>query len=89
MRAIYQDGWIRVPYSGPELGVIEIGLGEDFPAWKPAFLQTVGTDRFAQVRPPDSALTEQPRVWLRINGASTLIGRLVNQDADARPRRRR
>ena len=89
MSAFYEDGWIRIPYSGPELGVIEIGIGEDDPTYRPAYLQTVNGQRFAQVRPTNVSFSAAPRVWLRTNGVPVLIGRLAEQGVDARTRRRR
>ncbi len=87
MMAILEDGWIKVPYDGPELGVGEMARGEDEPAvWKPAFIDTVGTVRYAQIRPFGAMAGEQPRVWLRTNGVPLLIGRLG--DGESRQRRR-
>ena len=85
--AFQEDGWVRVPYDGPELGVVEIGIGEDQPVtWKPAFLDTVGTVRYAQVRPFGVAAGTTPRVWLRTNGAAVLIGRLGEIGSERRRR---
>lgn len=33
--ARYSGGWLKVPYDGPELTVIEIGLADG--SWHPAF----------------------------------------------------
>jgi hypothetical protein len=87
MMAIQEDGWVRVPYEGPELGVVEMAFGEDEPTtWKPAFINTIGSIRYAQVRPTGVAVGEMPRVWLRTNGVAVLIGRLG--DVESRQRRR-
>jgi hypothetical protein len=88
-QARLEDGWIRIPYDGPELARVDIGLGDSQPAqWQPAFLHTVGTERVAQVRPTGVGFNDQPKVWLRIDGAPVLIGRLGDQ-ALQRTRRRR
>jgi hypothetical protein len=87
--AIHEDGWVRVPYDGPELGIVEIGIGEDAPvSWKPAFLDTIGSVRYAQVRPFGFLHGMAPRVWIRVNGAETLLGRLGEVATDQRSRRR-
>jgi hypothetical protein len=49
MAAKLEDGWLRVPYTGPEITLIEIGLSGD---WHPAFLDWAGGQRVAQIRPP-------------------------------------
>lgn len=88
--AFQEDGWVRVPYHGPELGVVEIGIGEDEPVtWKPAFLDTVGSVHYAQVRPFGFQPGATPRVWLRTNGVPVLIGRLGEVGSDQRTRGRR
>ena len=47
------DGWLMVPYDGPELTTIELGDGT---AWYPAFLDWDATGtRVAQIRPPDGS----------------------------------
>jgi hypothetical protein len=75
-----EDGWLRLPYGGPELAQIEIGVGESEPTtWQPAFLNTVGDERVAQVRPVGFSAADQPKVWLRVNGVPVLIGRLGDQ----------
>jgi len=64
---VTDDGWLRVPYDGPELAVIEMeapGLG-----WQPAYLDwDAAGRRVAQVRweaPVPSA------VMLRVDGIVT------------------
>ena len=80
-----EDGWIRVRYDGPELARVEIGVGDTEPRqWRPAFLNTVGTERVAQVRPTGFGFAQASQIWLRVNGASTLVGRLGDE-----PRRSR
>lgn len=72
-----EDGWIRVGYVGPELARVEIGIGDTEPhQWQPAFLNTVGVERVAQVRPTGLGFAQQPQIWMRVNGVPTLIGRL-------------
>lgn len=41
------DGWLIVPYSGPELTVVEIGVAG---LWTPAYLDYDGGQRVAKVR---------------------------------------
>lgn len=49
MRPVVEDGWLRVPYDGPELAVIELetpGAG-----WRDAYLDWAADGRrVAQVR---------------------------------------
>ena len=46
-----EEGWLRVPYDGPELTLIEIGVGDE---WFHAFLDwDAAGRRVAQIRPPD------------------------------------
>lgn len=42
-----KNGWLVVPYDGPELVVIEIGLGG---RWIPAYLDWEDGQRVAQIR---------------------------------------
>jgi hypothetical protein len=85
-----EDGWIRVPYSGPELGRVEIGLGEQAPTWVDAFLNTVNGERVAQIRPVAGMVFSQtPNVWLRVDNVPLLIGRLGEGPAIPMGRRRR
>lgn len=44
---VTEDGWLRVPYAGPEMAVIEVQLGAE---WKPAYLDYEAGLRVAQVR---------------------------------------
>ena len=41
------DGWLTVPYSGPEMVIIEIGFGGQ---WFPAYLDWEHGQRVARVR---------------------------------------
>ena len=87
---VLSDGWIRVPYVGPELGSVAIGLGESTPSvWKPAFLNTVNGERFAQIRPGEYVISEGTRVWLRINGQVSEIGSFGDAPTVPTVRRRR
>ena len=89
IRARLEDGWIRVTYDGPELARVDIGVGESEPmGWLPAYLNTVGTERVAQVRPGMFGTASQLKVWLRVDGVPMLIGRL-GDEALQRDRRRR
>lgn len=82
-----EDGWVRVPYSGPELARVEIGVGESEPTvWKPAFIHTLGDERVAQVRPV-GMITERTQVWIKVGGTSTLVG-LLGQAVPSAPGRR-
>jgi hypothetical protein len=87
---VIEDGWIRVPYDGADLSVVEMALGDQPTTWQPAFLHTTDWGRVAQIRPPAIAL-DQVRVWLRVNGMAILIGRIGDGAADPvqRSRRRR
>lgn len=75
MAAAVRDGWLTVPYSGPELVVIEVGVGQaDHIEWRPAFLDWVGGKRVAKIRPPTSGTVA---VWLRTGGVQTRVGKTV------------
>ena len=67
MQAELRDGWLMVPYSGPELTLVEIGLGA---AWYPAYLDYhPGTrQRVAMIRPP---VPLPPAVQVRVRAAGT------------------
>lgn len=49
MTARIVDGWLVVPYSGPELVPVAILIGGDR---CPAFLDWHGGERVAKIRPP-------------------------------------
>jgi hypothetical protein len=84
-----EDGWIRVPYAGPELARVEMAVGEIDPgAWQPAFMNTVHGERVVQIRPTGVGLTQTPKVWVRTDGVAVLIGR-IGQVPATRPHRRR
>lgn len=42
------DGWLRVPYSGPDIAVIEIETPGN--GWQPAYLDYENGQRIAQIR---------------------------------------
>ena len=87
--AILEDGWVKVPYDGPELARVEIALGEVEPGeWRPAFVNTTTKGRFAQVRPTGMGMTQNYKIWMRVDGAPLLIGLLGDAPA-VRPQRRR
>jgi len=64
MNARWEDGWLKIPYSGPENAVIEIGLGRVYRAayrdWDAA-----GT-RVVQIQIPAGQVPAQ--VTIRVNG---------------------
>lgn len=69
------DGWVVVPYDGPNLARVEVGVtvGETI-LYQPAFLDfDEHGRRVAKVRPLDFAPYSQ--VWLKVNGNSTRAGR--------------
>ena len=88
IHARVEDGWIRVTYTGPELAQVLIGTGEQEPLWQEAFINTVGEERVAQVRPTFLS-SPNAKVWLRVDGFSQLIGRLGGTVPAATERRRR
>jgi len=72
------DGWLRVPYDGPELVPIYVATGPRTPAgedgWKPAFLDWHEGRRVAQIRVPASRPGQVVKVWLRVDGNITNVG---------------
>lgn len=69
-QARLEQGWLRVPYDGPELTLIEIGVGD---GWYPAFLDWDASGRrVAQIRPP--AGDGDVPVRLRSTGVVTAAG---------------
>lgn len=60
------DGWLRMPYDGPEIAVIEIQLARG--DWLPAYLDWDGGSRVAQVRWYQSL---PPSGRIRVNGTVT------------------
>lgn len=90
MSARLEDGWIRVPFSGADLSRVEIAVGESRPeVWKPAFLNTVGDERVAQVRPDGLTNTSRLKVWIRVDGVPVLYGALGDPSTQSTRRRRR
>lgn len=69
------NGWLKVPYDGPDLCLVEIGVGPG-PQWAPAFLDWLGSQRCAQIRPPEST-GRAADVWLRVSGRASKAGRVV------------
>ena len=90
MSARLEDGWVRVTYDGSDLAVVDIGLGEATPlAWQPAFMHTLSDgERVVQVRPQTLDLLPNPKVWVRVNGVATLIGRIGEVPVQTGRRRR-
>ncbi|MGI5493894.1 hypothetical protein [Microtetraspora malaysiensis] len=78
MRAEIRDGWVAVPYDGPELGSIHIAVAQS-PAednWQPAYLDYVDGRRVAKIRTP--APTGRPvGVWLRVGNTVTSSGKVT------------
>jgi len=65
MVAELRDGWLTVPYNGPDIARVHIGVGTAGSVeWTPAFLDWVDGVRVAKIRPPE---TGGP-VWLKANG---------------------
>jgi len=88
--ALLEGGWIKIPYSGPELARVQIAVGEIEPGeWRSAFINTSGGERFAQVRPMGMGLAQNYKVWLRVDGQVTLIGHLGAEPTRPAGRRRR
>ena len=78
MRAEVRDGWLVVPYSGHDLATVHIAVAQR-PAeedWRPAFLDYVGRERVAKIRPPASS-GRQVAVWLRVGDVVTPAGRIT------------
>lgn len=73
--ASIRDGWIVVPYTGHDLATVHIAVG-DRNDWQPAFLDWVGDQRVAKIRPPTSA-GRQVSVWLRVGDTVTPAGRIT------------
>jgi hypothetical protein len=44
---IVKNGWLMVPYTGPELLAIEIGVGG---SWTPAYLDSDNGQRIAMIK---------------------------------------
>lgn len=64
------DGWLEVPYTGPERATIEISTEAE--VWVPAYLDYTNGTRVAKIRPP--AVSQTVQVWLRVDGAATPAG---------------
>lgn len=66
-KPLWHDGWLMVPYDGPELAVIEISAGR---AWQDAYRDWApdGT-RVVQIRAPEDAA--RGPVAVRVNGTVT------------------
>jgi hypothetical protein len=65
VKATIRNGWLTVPYSGPELTTIEILVGA---TWYPAYLDWDDRhQRIAMIRPP-APLPAQVEVKLRVAG---------------------
>jgi hypothetical protein len=71
------NGWLVVPFAGPEMARVEIGTGRHrADIWRPAYLDFHDGQRVAKVRPP--AATGQPvQVWTRINGVVAHAGHVT------------
>jgi hypothetical protein len=74
-----QDGWIVFPYRGPDLATVELGAGHRSPEFHHAYLDWVGGQRVAKLRPtafsdiPQGAVT----ITLRVNGQVAGQGQVV------------
>lgn len=79
MTAQLADGWLLVPYDGPELAQVRIGTGRREPdEWKPAYLDWHDGRRVAKVRPPVSSGQPTPvQVWTRLNGVVATAGHVT------------
>lgn len=74
MRPFLSNGWLAIPYSGPDVTLVRIGVaayGAE-PSWTPAFLDYIDGVRVAKIRA--SAVVGRPSVWLETGGNAELIG---------------
>lgn len=69
------DGWLCVPYAGPELAPAYIAVGSQRD-WRPAFLDWNGPARVAKVRVP-AGQRGALSVWLRVGDVITSQGKVV------------
>jgi len=61
------EGWLVLPYEGPELADIEVKIGDDL---YPAYLDYSGSKRVAKIRPPqDHPLRQGMVLEVWVNGA--------------------
>lgn len=71
------NGWLVVPYAGPELTTIELATGRGGPGeFRGAFLDYVNGERVAKIRPTEP-VSSRTTVWLRVSGVVTPAGRVV------------
>jgi hypothetical protein len=62
------QGWLTVPYDGPELAPVEIGVDDQ---WFPAFLHWQDGRRVAMIRAP---LARTGKLSIRVAGVVTPAG---------------
>lgn len=70
------DGWICVPYQGPDVAKVELGIGTG--PFHPAYLDWVDNQRVAKLRP---TTLDNPvgnvAVGLRVNDVTTAVYRVT------------
>lgn len=71
------NGWLEVPYNGPDLSTVELGYTEDLRreplVWQPAFLDYAGATRVAKIS-LNKSMVRGISVWMRVNGIARRVG---------------
>lgn len=76
MSAALVNGWIEVPYTGPEAAVVELSIEPG--AWLPAYLDHDSNgQRVAKVRPSSKLPSATVQVKLRVDGSVFTLGWLA------------
>ncbi len=68
-RATLTDGWLVVPYRGPDMATVHLAVGGE---WRPAFRDWHNGQRVAKVRPP--VTRGRVSVRLSVDGQITDLG---------------
>lgn len=74
MRPLLHEGWLCVPYDGPDAALVRIGIGPygETPTWTAAFLDYANGVRVAKIRATVGENSRQ--VLLEVAGGVTVIG---------------
>jgi hypothetical protein len=74
IKAVFQDGWVRIVYKGEDRDRVEISVDG---IWKPAYRHwDDDQNRIIQVRPPESAQGKIVEVLYKANGAVINAGKI-------------
>lgn len=79
------DGWLMVPYSGPDNADVQIAISaRQLGPGTPAFLDWHEDQRVAKIRPPAGVDARGVTVWLIVDGYAQRVGPVESATATTR-----